>query len=134
MGDRIDEGWMREQAAETRQERAKALKAAGPLLDEEKMAEMRSFLKNKCWMEPAAANDVIDTINSLAGEKGADARAVIRDALEGHVTAAFLKNENNFAPVTGLIGSAIAAREARIAALHKTMHAPSPAVPPRLKS
>ncbi len=69
MGDPIDEGWMREQAKEMREERAADLKAAGPLLNEGQKQELQSFLKTTCWMKPADAADAADTISQLAGER-----------------------------------------------------------------
>ncbi len=134
MGDRIDEGWMREQAKEMREERQADLKAAGPLLNEGQKAELQSFLKTACWMKPADANDVVDTISQLAGEKGSNAKQVVRDALEGHVSKVFLKNEGNFKPVTGMLEAAIAAREARIVTSHKPATASPATSAPQMKS
>ena len=101
-------------------ERDADLKAAGPLLNDKQSKQLEDFLVQKCWLNPQAAHDVIETINALAGEKGANAKQVLKDALEGHVKPAFLKNDNNFTEAVTLLNTAISDRETRIASLHET--------------
>lgn len=118
MGDRIDDEYGRELAKEIKSERQADVTAAGALLSGEQVKELKGFLQNQCWLKPAQAQEVGETIDQLAGEKGAKPLQVIKDALEGHVPVKFLNNDDNFKPIAGMIGNAIEAREARIEALH----------------
>ena len=132
MADRIDEDYGRELQKEAREARQADLKAAGDLLNPAQQKELRNFLVNDCWMKPAEAQDVMDTINSLAGDVGVktnsglkqptiaeQVKGVVHDALQGHVKDKFLNNEDNFKMINGLLTQAIEAREAKIEALHQ---------------
>ena len=131
MADRIDDEYGRELQKEVRVERQADLQAAGDLLNADQQREIKAFLVDKCWLKPAAAADVLDTINSLAGDVGGKAnsgfgqpkladqiQSVVHDALEGHVSAKFLNNADNFKPITAMLTQAVEARETRIEALH----------------
>lgn len=132
MADRIDEDYGRELQKEARAERQADLKAAGDLLSPAQQKDLKNFLVNDCWMKPAEAQDVMDTINSLAGDVGVktnsgfrqptiaeQVKGVVHDALQGHVKDKFLNNDDNFKPITGMLTQAVEAREAKIAALHQ---------------
>jgi delta 1-pyrroline-5-carboxylate dehydrogenase len=124
MGDRIDEQVAREWAKEARQERAADVKKAGPLFDDKTRAVVEFKISEATRLPAAEVKDIVDTIDHLAGEKGANAKEVVAHALEGHVSNP--KFINNFArEMEGVVKTAIAARETRIDALHA-----APAVPP----
>jgi hypothetical protein len=105
--DRIDRDFMLEEAKRQREERAAELQAAGPLFDKKQEAELQCFLEEQCWLKPAAVRDVMDTIGALAGEPGANARSVVKDALEGHVSQKFLANDGNFTAIIKMVSEAI---------------------------
>lgn len=123
--DRIDREYMREQQKEMREERQADLAKAGPLLNPKQEQQLENFLTHQCWLTPAAAKGVMETIKGLAGEDGASPKQVLKDALEGHVKPAFLKNDGNFTEATSLLTTAIADREQRIV----EMKAPAVAQP-----
>ena len=129
MADRIDDEYGREVQQELRQEREADLKAAGALLNPAQQKDLQTFLTQSCWLKPGEAQDVMDTINSLAGDVGAktsgwqpkladQVKDVVKNALEGHVPDKFLKNDSNFTSITGMLTQAVEAREEKIKVLH----------------
>lgn len=112
--DRIDAQYMREQQKEMREERQADIAKAGPLLTVKQEAQLENFLTSQCWLTPADARDVVDTIKSLSGEDDTSPKQILKDALEGHVKPAFLKNDANFVEPLTMLTGAIEAREERI--------------------
>lgn len=100
--------------ADMKEARDADLAKAGPLLSIKQEAQLENFLTSQCWLTPADARDVVDTIKSLSGEDDTSPKQIIKDALEGHVKPAFLKNDANFSEPLTLLTGAIEAREERI--------------------
>ncbi len=117
MADRIDEMVAREWAKDAQQEREADVKKAGPLFDDKTRAMVDFKISEATRLPTAEVKDIVDTIDHLAGEKGANAREVVAHALDGHVSnPKFIKN---FAKeMEGVVKTAIDARENRITALH----------------
>jgi hypothetical protein len=127
MGDRIDEQVGREWAQEARAEREADVQKAGPLFDARTRDMVVTKISDATRLPKAEVNDIVDTIDHLAGEKGANARQVIKYALDGHVPNP--KFINAFSKeLEGDVNTAMVAREARITALH-AQPAVKPAAP-----
>lgn len=117
MGDRIDEQVGREWAQEQRAEREADLKIVGPLfcgvtreLVEFKIADATRLPKDE-------VKDIVDTIDHLAGEKGANAKQIIKYAIADHINKPAFVN-HLAGELEDVVKSAVAEREDRIAALH----------------
>jgi hypothetical protein len=115
MGDRIDEGWMREQQKEMKEERAKQVEKAGPLFDDRTRAQFEYKIADATRLPQAEVRDIVDTIDKLSGEYKANPRDVIKEALSGHIKKEVFVN-NLAKELEGTVKTAITAREERIEA------------------
>ncbi|TAL40038.1 MAG: hypothetical protein EPN97_01280 [Alphaproteobacteria bacterium] len=113
MGDRIDESWMREQQKEMREERAKQVAAAGPLFDDKTRAQIEFKIADATRLPAGDVRQIVDTIDKLAGEKGAKALDVARDALSTKIKKEVFVN-NLSKELQGVVQTSMEAREQRI--------------------
>jgi hypothetical protein len=118
MVDRLDLGFMREENKRLDDEWRSAREAAGPLLS---ATQKTKIMATFSWMGSKEAEDVLDTVSYLAGERGPNdkpnhALDILKQALSDHVSGAFLKNNANFTAAASVLTAALEEREERIAA------------------
>ncbi|TAL34899.1 MAG: hypothetical protein EPN97_07920 [Alphaproteobacteria bacterium] len=129
MGDRFDHYNSFDDAKIAREDRAADVKTAGPLFDAKTRAQIEMKLTDATRLPIAEVKDIVDTIDHLAGEPGANAKQIVTYAVAGHLPKGkdgFLKNLAG--ELEGVVNKSIGDREARIEALHATPSAPAPTV------
>ncbi|MEZ0226344.1 MAG: hypothetical protein ACAH83_17440 [Alphaproteobacteria bacterium] len=113
MGDRFDHYNSHDDSKIAKEARAEKVKAAGPLFDDAARAKFESSIADATRLPAGDVKKVVDKIDQLSGEKDADPRGVIKEAV-----SAFVKKEvfvNNLAgQLAGTVETAMKQREERI--------------------
>lgn len=90
---------------------------------ESKLAET---LVKDFWQKPEDAKDMAHATNVLMSEDGAKPLQVFKEALEGRVPRAFLKNDANFTEVNTLLTGAVTDFKQRVADIGNETTASAP--------
>lgn len=96
-----------------RKEREKDVAGAGALFNERTRAQIEYKISDATRLPAADVKDIVDTIDKLAGEDGANAKQVIKYALEGHIKKEAFVNHLS-GELEGTVKTSIADREQRI--------------------
>lgn len=113
MGDRFDHYNSHDDAKIAKEARAEKVKEAGPLFDDASRAKFELSIAQATHLPAGDVKKIVDKIDKLSGEKDADPRGVVKEAVSD-----FIKKEvfvNNLAgQLAGTVETAMKQREDRI--------------------